>query len=325
MSLIFAGSLSSLSATLESLRDEEVNRIDAELETFRHPVSARVMGGTLENTCNYAQDVCRDSVRELFGFLTLKVLAMDTDATLLSPSGPIDDMWHKVVLDTKLYREICDAILPEWAPSPRMLDHNPQAPLGHVARYQRTLDTYAEVFGEEAPSKWWPAVWELQPEPTIEIFVQTIIGKTCTWKRTHPSATVDVLKRKIQVWVGIPPDQQRMIFNGTELEDGRTLRDYDVKEKSVLRVSWPAEVNPTPQLFVKYLSGKTITVAYDLWDSVEGLKQKVLDVDEDMPLDRQRLIFMGRQLEDGDTGLTLVDYNIHENSTVCLVPRLRGC
>jgi ubiquitin C len=144
--------------------------------------------------------------------------------------------------------------------------------------------------------------------------------------------TINSLKSTIKDEYSIHPAQQSLFFNSwKELEGGRTLAYYDIRNGSNLDLVLCLRPG-LMQIFIQQLTGKTFVLKVESSDTIYDVKEKIHQV-EGIPVRLQRLLFTARDKQDRPTThqkdmqdrLTLADCKIKDNSTLKLVLRLLSC
>ncbi|KAF5823445.1 putative Ubiquitin-like domain-containing protein [Helianthus annuus] len=154
---------------------------------------------------------------------------------------------------------------------------------------------------------------------SLQVFIKMLTGEIFT-HTVNSLDTVGSVKAKIQDKVHIRHHEQELIFNEMVLCDIVTLASYNINNESTLTVM---RVSPGfMRLFIKTLTGKTITLEVESSDTILDVKFKIQNL-EGFPPDKQRLAFSGKQLDQDSR--TLAEYDVHNESTMVLSLRLTLC
>ncbi|CZR60727.1 uncharacterized protein PAC_10623 [Phialocephala subalpina] len=178
-----------------------------------------------------------DAIEELRRLLVIKAFTADEDATKISPTPLMDELWHAAILDTRLYADLQDALgvvlhhRPSGA-SEQETELRAKRLTAMKAMYSAFFSTDPLDYTPPPPSR--PQLTG-HPRNPITIFVMTPAGKTLSMtvdKRT----TIDKVESALQRSEGIPVIEQRLLFNGNRLWDGNTLEDNNVDDEDTLEL-----------------------------------------------------------------------------------------
>ena len=151
---------------------------------------------------------------------------------------------------------------------------------------------------------------------SIQIILKTLIGKNINLD-VEPSDKIKTVKDLILKKEGIPPEHQRFIFGGKQLEDNNTLAEYNIKNQSTIHLIFNARFI---QIFIQTLTRKTIELKVASYDTIKTVKDLILKI-KGIPPEQQIFIFEGKQLEDNKT---LAECNIINQSTIHLALKKDG-
>jgi len=257
-------------------------------------------------------------IEEYLKFIALKAAYADYFASLLSCPPEVDAIWHTHLLDTLSYHEMCEAVVPAG----RFIHHNPNGGQDEAARAERrkrALTLYEKSYGK-APA-YWKAACASRKRPAsaaaggdasraryegytmqgggMKLFVRTLHGTKLTLE-VEPSESIAKVAEKIQDKEGIAihVNNMHLVFEGRRLEGisrHPTMVADGMREKSVAELK--------QQLVAQGLDSR-------------GKKEVLVERLTEATLDTER-----RE----NANFTLASYNIKNESTIYLIPRMKGC
>jgi len=152
----------------------------------------------------------------------------------------------------------------------------------------------------------------------MKIFIINTIGSAKLTFDFESTDYIKDIKDKIQDKVCICHYEPALIFEGKQLEDNRTLAYYNIqRESTIYLVVKPRHSGTRKDIYIKTLGGKTVTIDFDPGLYIRDIKAKIKDK-ENIPSEKQRLIFAGKELEDNKR---VTEYDIRRETTIHLAIR----
>jgi ubiquitin len=179
-----------------------------------------------------------------------------------------------------------------------------------IGKEKETLKEHSEAFDKQNQPN------QNMIVPVKQITITPFIGDPFTLE-VEPSDRIEDVKAKIRDKENIPPGPKTLFFGSRLLEDGHTLQDYSIQNDSTLHLYLR---RVSMQIIGTTLTQKKIPIGINPTDYIEDIKAQIQDKEGIRP-DSMRLVFAGKQLEEGNT---LQLYGIKNDSIVYIILRLHG-
>ena len=147
------------------------------------------------------------------------------------------------------------------------------------------------------------------------LFVKTRSGKSTITLDVVPEDTIQNVKRKITDEIGIPANQQQLVFQDQELEDDCTLESCDITRDSTIELVFTRNHGNEIHIYVEMQNGIRIVIYVSLEDTITNVKRKINDM-VGIPVNQQLITFGDYELEDDRT---LRDYSVEHGCTLSMV------
>ncbi|KAA6379107.1 MAG: putative Ubiquitin [Streblomastix strix] len=161
----------------------------------------------------------------------------------------------------------------------------------------------------------------------MRLTIRDPMGRMIPVNVNGPDESIEFVKLRIFQQENIQPFVQNLVYQSQVLDDNRSLQSYQIGEGGIVNLVVKQKENTSNQqeqrqfeIFVKTLTGKTLTLQVRQTDTVLQVKQKIQEL-ERVPPCQQRLVFARREMEDDQS---LQDYNVQRDATMHLVMRLQG-
>lgn len=159
----------------------------------------------------------------------LQVKDMSTDGGL---PPFLDNIWHECILNTRLYEALCIKLRGSFIHHTTVSEGDPEEE--RMSRVDQTVINYRKRFREEPESDLWEQNDATSPT-FLNLYVKNLQGKTFQIAILSSKTILD-LKTAVRYLSQIPVDEQRLIYAGRQLEDGRTLADYNLQNQSTIHL-----------------------------------------------------------------------------------------